>query len=75
MTLVIVMGRRWANLNHQSIDKTLKIPQARVHAGFFLLIVQAGTPAAPGSAHLPLLPLGPDGVRRFPPRRTHPDSR
>jgi hypothetical protein len=51
MTLVIIMRRRWANINHQSIDKILKIPHALVLTGFFLLIVQAGTPAAPGSAH------------------------
>jgi hypothetical protein len=36
---------------------------------------RAGNPAAPGGSPLPLLPLGPDGVRRSPPRRTHPDAR
>jgi len=33
---------------------------------------QAGNPAAPRGTHLPLLPFGPDGVRKFLPRRTHP---
>ena len=37
--------------------------------------IRAGVPAAPGDTSLPLLPLGPDGVRRAPPRRTHPDER
>ncbi len=32
-------------------------------------------PAAPGDSSLPLLPLGPDGVRRAPPRRTRPSAR
>jgi hypothetical protein len=32
---------------------------------------QAGYPAAPRISSLLLLPLGPDRVRRFPPRRTH----
>ena len=36
--------------------------------------VRAGYPAAPRITFLPLLPLGPDGVRRFLPRRTHPDT-
>ena len=36
--------------------------------------VRAGEPAAPGDTSLPLLPLGPDGIRRAPPRRTHPDG-
>ena len=36
--------------------------------------VRVGTPAAPGGALLPLLPLGPDGFRKSPPRRTHPDA-
>lgn len=35
---------------------------------------RVGNPAAPRMASLPLLPFGPDGVRRFPPRRTHPDT-
>jgi hypothetical protein len=35
--------------------------------------VRAGNPAAPGDTFLPLLPFGPGGVRRAPPRRTHPD--
>jgi len=33
-----------------------------------------GYPAAPRISSLPLLPLGPDGVRRILPRRTHPDT-
>ena len=33
---------------------------------------RAGNPAAPGISSLPMLPFGPDGVRRVPPRRTHP---
>jgi len=37
------------------------------------LNARAGLPAAPGGFFLPLLPLGPDGVRRPPPRRTRPD--
>ena len=37
--------------------------------------VRAGTPAAPGVIPLPLLPFGPDGVRRSPLHRTHPDKR
>jgi hypothetical protein len=36
--------------------------------------VRAGDPAAPGGTFLPLLPFGPDGIRRAPPRRTHPDG-
>ena len=36
--------------------------------------VRAGEPVAPGDASLPLLPFGPDGIRRAPPRRTHPDG-
>ena len=36
--------------------------------------VQVGTPAAPRVTFLPLLPLGPDGIRRPPPRRTHLDT-
>ena len=36
--------------------------------------VRAGEPAAPGATFLPLLPFGPDGFRRVPPRRTHPDG-
>ena len=36
--------------------------------------VRAGYPAAPGDTFLPLLPFGPDGIRRAPPRRTHPDG-
>lgn len=36
---------------------------------------RAGNPAAPRGTYLPLLPLGPDGVRRFLPRRTHPATR
>ncbi len=36
--------------------------------------VQIGTPTAPGDPFVPLLPLGPDGVGRSPPRRTHPDA-
>ena len=35
--------------------------------------VRAGNPAAPGGTFLPLLPFGSDGVRKAPPRRTHPD--
>ena len=35
--------------------------------------IRAGDPAAPGLTFLPLLPLGPDGVRKVPPRWTHPD--
>jgi len=35
--------------------------------------IRAGNPAAPGDTPLPLLPLGPDGIRKAPPRRTHPD--
>ncbi len=35
--------------------------------------IRAGNPAAPGDTSLPLLPFGPDGVRKAPPRRTHPD--
>jgi len=37
--------------------------------------IRAGNPAAPGYTSLPLLPLGSDGVRRAPPRRTHPDGK
>ena len=36
---------------------------------------RTGTPAAPEDTSLPLLPLGPDGVRRAPPRRTCPSAR
>ena len=36
-------------------------------------MLQAGNPAAPGMSSLLLLPLGSDRVRRFPPRRTHPE--
>jgi len=36
--------------------------------------IRAGNPAAPRISSLPLLPLGPDGVRRVLPRRTHPDG-
>jgi hypothetical protein len=36
---------------------------------------RTGFPAAPGGTPLPLLPLGPDGVRRAPPRRTCPSAR
>jgi hypothetical protein len=36
--------------------------------------IRAGNPAAPGDTSLPLLPLGPGGVRKAPPRRTHPDG-
>jgi hypothetical protein len=46
----------------------------------WLLAVQQGErpgrhPAAPGDFPLPLLPPGPDGVRRAPPRRTRPNAR
>ena len=33
---------------------------------------RASNPAAPGATSLVLLPLGPDTIQRFPPRRTHP---
>ena len=36
---------------------------------------RTGFPAAPGDTPLPLLPLGPDGIRRAPPRRTCPSAR
>jgi len=36
--------------------------------------IRIGTPAAPEDDALPLLPSGPDGVRRASPRRTHPDT-
>jgi hypothetical protein len=39
--------------------------------GLFKPNAQAGYPAAPRISSLLLLPLGPDRVRRFPPRRTH----
>jgi hypothetical protein len=49
--------------------------------GFSLMIlltfnknVQVGFPAAPRGTSLSLLPLGPDEVRRFLPRRPHPDA-
>jgi len=35
--------------------------------------VRTGLPAAPRLSSLPLLPLGPDGVRRALPRRSHPE--
>jgi hypothetical protein len=47
---------------------------APANPGFILKQdARAGDPAAPRISSLPLLPLGPDGVRRFLPRRTHPD--
>jgi len=36
--------------------------------------LQSGDPAAHGMASLPLLPPGPDGVRRIPLRRTRPST-
>jgi len=36
--------------------------------------LRPGNPAAPGRCYLPLLPLGPDGVHSFPPRRTRPST-
>ncbi len=36
--------------------------------------LQPGTPTAPGSDDLPLLPSDPGGVYRLPPRRTQPSS-
>jgi len=36
--------------------------------------LRPGCPAAPGRACLPLLPSGPDGVHRFPPRGTRPSA-
>lgn len=36
--------------------------------------IRIGAPAAPEDDALPLLPSGPDGVRRASPRRTHPDT-
>ena len=36
--------------------------------------LRPGVPAAPTSARLPLLPSGPDGVRRLVSRRTRPSS-
>ena len=41
---------------------------------FFKSILRASYPAAPGISSLLLLPLGPDRVRRVPPRRTHPEE-
>ena len=35
---------------------------------------RAGLPATPGVTRLPLLPLGSDGVRRIPPRRSRPNA-
>ena len=43
-------------------------------ASFFVKNIRAGFPAAPGGNSLVLLPLGPDTVRRSPPRRTRPDG-
>lgn len=41
----------------------------------YKLNVRAGTPAAPRTTCLLLLPFGPDRVHRTPPRRTRPDGR
>ncbi len=37
-------------------------------------LLQSGTPTAPGSVALPLLPSGPGGVRRFPLRGAQPST-
>jgi hypothetical protein len=38
-----------------------------------IMSIRTGNPAAPRGTTLPLLPFGPDGVRKFLPRRTHPE--
>ena len=48
-----------------------------MESGLFVIInqyIRAGLPVTPEETSLPLLPLGPDGVRRAPPHRTRPNA-
>ena len=49
-------------------------PLSRDHERFSRAGLRPGTPAAHARARLPLLPSGPDGVHRLPPRRTWPST-